>query len=229
MGIIENLKNKKKEKELPLIARTNLDELKKQREKNLRDRETSILGAGNYAKKIPTLRLCYVAIEKFPRYGTNEISIGQTYGISSPFELPKNMSLEDACKVVSYLSDKVKKENNLEPTCEKSVIMVSKILEDYGFKKVENANKGHYHVISQYTPFQRIKTNSPMCDKIEGVVDLFTVDCDFKMFKKTDMYKRYFNWYSEGISKQDIADIYKSIRKEYLLSDITNSKDEKCM
>jgi len=109
MGIIEYFKNKKTEKNLPLIARVNLAELQKQREESLQDREVSILAAADYTKRIPTLRLYYVALEKFTRYGTDEIKLGQTYGVSSPFRLPHNMSMEDACKVVSYLSDKVEK------------------------------------------------------------------------------------------------------------------------
>ena len=144
MGIIEYFKNKKKEKNLPLIVRVNLAELQKQREESLQDREVSILAAADYTKRIPTLRLYYVALEKFTRYGTDEeIKIGQTYGVSSPFRLPHNMSMEDACKVVSYLSDKIEKENDLKPACEKSVIMVSNILGNYGFSKVEGKDL-HY-------------------------------------------------------------------------------------
>jgi len=229
MGIIEYFKNKKKEKELPLIARVNLAELQKQREEALQDREVSILAAADYTKRIPTLRLYYVALEKFTRYGTTETKIGQTYGISSPFRLPHNMSIEDACKVVSYLSDKVEKENDLEPACEESVIMVSNILEKYGFSKVESKEKGHYHAVSNYIPFHKIRANFPVCDKIEGVVDLFTVGGDFKVFKKTDLHNTYFDWYSKGVTQQEVADIYKSIGQEYLLPNNTNAEDEKTL
>lgn len=229
MGIIEYFKNKKKEKNLPLIARVNLAELQKQREESLQDRDVSILAAADYTKRIPTLRLYYVALEKFTRYGTDGIKIGQTYGVSSPFRLPHNMSMEDACKVVSYLSDKVEKENDLEPACEKSVIMVSNILENYGFSKVESKEKGHYHAISEYIPFHTTRATFPATEKIEGVVDLFTVGGDFKVFKKTDLYDRYFDWYSEGISQQEIVDIYKSIGQEYWLPSNINSEDGKSL
>ena len=228
MGIIEYFKNKKK-KNLPLIARVNLAEIQKQREESLQDRDVSILAAADYTKKIPTLRLFYVALEKFTQYGTDELKIGQTYGISSPFRLPHNMSMEDACKVVSYLSDKVEKENNLESACEKSVTMVSNILENYGFRKEEIKEKGHYHSVSECVPFCKIQTSVPATEEIEGVVDLFTVSGDFKIFKKTDLHDRYFDWYNEGISKQEIIDIYKRIGQEHWLPSNINSEYEKSL
>lgn len=229
MKFFEYFRNKKKEKQLPLIAKVNLTELQKQREKEMQDQEVPILSATDYTKRIPTLRLFYVALEKFTRYGTDEIKVGQTYGVSCPFNLPHNMSMEDACKVVSYLSDKVEKEKDLEPACQKSVIMVSNILEKYGFSKVESKEKGYYHAVSEYIPFHTTRANFPATEKIEGVVDLFTVGGDFKIFKKTDLYDRYFDWYSEGISQQEIADIYKSIGQEYLLLNNTNLEDEKSL
>jgi len=214
---------------LPLIARVNLTELQKQREKEMQDKEISILSKTDYTKRILTIRLYYVSLELFNRYGSNELKIGQTYEISSPFRLPPEMSIEDACKVVSYLSDKVEKENNLEPACEKSVIMVSNLLQDYGFEKVETKDKGHYHAVSEYIPYHKIRTDFPVCDKIEGVVDLFTVGGDFDVFKKTDLHGRYFNWYSEDITQQEIVDIYKKIRREYLLPDTTLSNTDKTL
>ena len=87
MGIFDYLKGKKKEK-LPLIARVNLSELQKQREENMELGDISILAKADYTKRIPTIRLYYVALEKFSRYGSDEIKIGQTYDISSPFRLP---------------------------------------------------------------------------------------------------------------------------------------------
>ena len=218
MGIKDYIEKKRKEK-LPLIARVDLTELQKQREKDMEDREVSILAACDYTKRIPTIRLYYIALEKFLKYGTDQMMVGQTYGVSSPFRLPNGMTFEDAFKVVSYLSDKVETENNLEPASEKSVIMVSNILENYGFRKVEGEEKGHFHAVSSYVPFSKIKTAFPAGEQIEGVVDLFTVGGNFRTFKKTDLHKRYFDWYSKGVTAEKIQDIYKDIRKEFLLPD----------
>jgi len=50
---------------------------------------------------------------------------------------------------------------------------------------------------------------------------------DFKLFKKSDLYKRDLNWYSKGVTKQEIEDIYKNIGREYLLQYTTSLENEK--
>lgn len=218
MGLLDRIRKKKKE-ELPLIARVNLVELKKQREENMTLGDISILAKADYTKRIPTIRLYYVAFNKFNRNGTGYTYIGQTYGISSPFRLPNEMRIEDACKVVSYLSEKVESENNIEPASEKSVAMVSNELTKYGFERVESKEHGHYHAVSEYIPFTKIRTSIPVSRGIDGVVDLFSVGGDFKMFKKSDLHDRYFNWFTAGVTEQEIIEIYKKIRQDYLLPD----------
>ena len=218
MGIKEYVDRKKREK-LPLIARVDLVELQKQREKEMEDRDISILASADFTKRLPTIRLCYASLEKFNRYGTGQAMLGETYGFSSPFRLPREMSIEDACKVVTYLSNKVEFENKLDPACETSVIKVSNLLDKYGFEKVESKEKGHYHAVSEYNSFGAIKTPFPVCNEIEGVVDLFTVGGDFKLFKRTNMHNRYFNWYKDNVTEDEIFDIYKKIRQEHLLPD----------
>lgn len=211
MGLLDRIRRKKKE-ELPLIARVNLVELQKQREENMTLGDKSILAKADYTKRIPTIRLYYVAFNKFNRYGTGYTYIGQTYGISSPFRLPHGMTIEDACKVVSYLSEKVERENDLEPASEKSVAMVSNELTKYGFERVESKEHGHYHAVSEYIPFHNIRAKCfPICEKIDGVVDLFTVGGDVKLFKKSDLHDRYFDWFTAGISKDEVIDIYDQI------------------
>lgn len=173
----------------------------------------------DYKAKIPTIRLYYIAIEKFTRYGTGETKLGTTYGISSPFKLPCNMSIKDACKVVSYLSDKIESEKKLTPGCEKSVAMVSSILNKYGFDKVESKEKGHHHTISDYHPLYKIKTAFPKLVESNRVIDLFTIGGSFELFQKSDLHDRYFEWYIEGVTKQEIEDIYRKIGQEYLLQE----------
>lgn len=228
MRIKEYIKDKRKkklEKKLPLIARVDLVALQKEREKNMELGEVSILARADYTKKLPTIRLYYVAFEKYNAYDSGLAKIGQTFGISSPFRIPRNMSIEDACKVVSYLSDKVEKENNLEPASEKSVIAVSKLLSNYGFDIVYTEEKGHFHTVSEFSPFHKIKTDSlKASEKIDGVVDLFTIGGNAKLFKKTDLNSRYFNWYTKGVTKTEVEEIYKNNRIEHLLPDAYSIK-----
>ena len=76
------------------------------------------------------IRLYYISLEEFKRTGDILTTrIGQTFGISSPFKIPEGMTLEDACKVISYLSLLIEKKHNLEPASQKSVAMVSNILQ----------------------------------------------------------------------------------------------------
>jgi len=169
MGIIDYF-NKKKKEELPLIARVNLAQLQKEREENLKLREESILASADYTKRLPTIRLCYVALEKFNQHSEGIYKIGKTIGITNPFRIPKNMPLEDSYKVVSYLTDKLEQKYNLEECSEKSIYLVAKILNEYGFEKVESYNQEHSHSIGEYMPLHKINTN--FTEK-EGIIYLW--------------------------------------------------------
>lgn len=220
MGIKEYFEKRKKEN-LPLIARVNLLEHLKQLEEDGKNRETSILASADYTARIPKLRLFYVAMGTF-HDGTK---IGQTYGISSPYCLPHNMPYEDAFKVVSYLSEKIEREYNLEPGCEESVARVSHLLCDYGFSKVESYEKGHFHITGEYDPFRRTPVALPIANKINGVIDLFTVCGNQKLFKKSELGKRYVNWFTPNVSQEKIERIYKSLNIEHLLPNVSGDDE----
>ena len=187
MGLKEYIKSKRTKKNLPLIARIDLAKLKKEREENMELGDVSILARADYTQRLPKIRLQYIYLEKFCRYGTTTPVIGQTVGVTSPFYLPVDMSIEDACKVISYLSEKVERENNLEPGCEKSISMVSHILEKYGFDKKEGYKHGHIHAVGEYFPFKSINTIAPKTNPKDNITTLYSVDGDFKLFKKSDI------------------------------------------
>ena len=106
----------------------------------------------NYDRTADKIRLIYASIETFHMIGSGQ-KIGKTFGVSSPFFLPEGVSLEEAFKIVSYLTEKVERENDIEELSEQSVALVSRLLENYGFKKVETNDKGHYHSIEEYKIF----------------------------------------------------------------------------
>lgn len=153
------------------------------------------------------IRLIYISLEIFRRYDTSKLKIGETLCVTSQFELPTNMTMKQACKVISYLSEKVEQENGLEPASVASVAEVSQILENYGFKKIPNCEKGHSHCVRNYVPFTKIPVS---CKKEEGVADLITF-AGKTCFKHSEMYSRYFDWFTEGVSLQEVADIYEKI------------------
>ncbi len=171
------------------------------------------------------IRLVYVAIGKYLSYDTSEIRTGETYNITSEFVLPSGMSMKDACKVVSYLSEKVEREDNLDEASPSSVAKVSNILEQYGFKKVENCPHGRFHrtkdvhgnFLSSFSTFEdvdeQIKVDDVLAEK-PGVVDLFTVGGDFRLFTRTPMDKRYFEWFTPRVKREEIEKIYANIGED---------------
>ena len=155
----------------------------------------------NYDRTADKIRLVYVSIESFHMTGSGQ-KTGKTFGVSSPFVLPKGVSLEESFKIVSYLTEKVERENDIEELSEQSVVLVSHLLENYGFKKVETSNKGHYHSIEEYRMFGKIDTEE--CKEIEGCVDLFTIRSSKHDFKRTSLKDRYFDWFTPKIKDHEI-------------------------
>ena len=119
------------------------------------------------------------------------------------------MTLSDACKVVSYLSQKVEKEQRLNPASEANVVQTSQILHNYGFKKIKGTQGGRSHGVSLYTPCPKINDIVP---EESDTLDLFTICGDVKLFKNSDMAHRYFNWF-QNVSKEEFDSIYKKIGK----------------
>lgn len=158
----------------------------------------------NYDSTSDKIRLVYVSIETFHMTGSGQ-KIGKTFGVSSPFILPKGISLEESFKIISYLTEKVERENDIEELSEQSVALVSRLLENYGFKKVETNDKGHYHSIEEYKIFGKIATEE--CKQIEGCVDLFTIRAEKNIFKRTELKDRYFDWFTPKVKDHEINSI----------------------
>lgn len=157
------------------------------------------------------IRLIYVAVEEFNSY-VGDKSVGVTFANSSCFFLPNGMSFENAFKVISYLSEKVEKENNIEPASQQSVAKVSNLLEAYGFRKDENSKPGYNHSTREARPIKKIVIDCQNSEKIDECIDLITVGGDFSMFKRTNLYDRYFNWFSDNISAEEINRLYNKKR-----------------
>lgn len=228
-NLFAHIKRKKQMKNLPFIARVDLSKLQKEREEKAEDREISILASADFTKRLPKIRLYYISIESFKNAAYDNNSLSKTYCISSPFYLPTGMTIEDACKVVSYLSKKVEREHNLEPASIPSVSAVSRQLGKYGFEKRENHEHGYHHTLTEDTYMARKKCMLPGYETIEGVTDLYTVGGDFKLFKKSDLYDNYFDWFTEGVSEEEVTEIYKKIGKDYILEDVKESSEKRIM
>ena len=110
-----------------------------------------------------------------------------------PFMLPYEMSREDGFKVLSYLTDFIEKQLNLSPCSYKSVSTLNSVLdlERLGFKRVnEDINDSE-------------------------VIDLFTVSGRLLLFKNSRHYQKYFEWYTENITLDEIKAIYSKCGIEF--------------
>lgn len=202
MKIFKKYKNKKaelkKREELPLIARVNLSELMAEREAEGYNREKSILASikRNY------IRLVYIYLEKYNSRMDGQNKIGITWGTSGAFLLPVRMSIEEASKIVSYVSEQVEREYNLEPASIKSVEKTAEVLQKYGFK-LDDKEFCRHHQTSEY----HMGEVYTMLPRELNYTDLFTIDGDFKLFKRTQEYDRYFDWFTKVVTKEEVEEI----------------------
>lgn len=175
--------------------------------KNLESKVTKALKQLRYENK-SMIRLLYIYLQPYHQYGTNELKCSYSYASSSVFELPDGMTMEQACKVVSYLSELVEREQNLEPASYESVGAVSHILKDYGFVKDEYIGKNLIHITANEW---FVKNPKLKVGKLNGVVDLITFNGNSACFKRSDLYDRYFNWFTENVSKNEVDEIYQNL------------------
>ena len=115
----------------------------------------------------------------------------EAHGIFEPFKFPKGMTIEEGFKVLSYFIDLIEQNNNLQECSLTAVNMLEDIinLESFGFERID--------------------------DSSSNIVDLFTIQGNVNKFKTSEYYSRYFNWYKEHISKEEIENIYKKIGIEF--------------
>lgn len=149
------------------------------------------------------LRLVYVDVEKFD-YAQHSMIL-ENVTISQTLNILSEMKMEDAIKIVSYFTDMLESETNLDEPKDNLVNYIVKLMENNGFKAdEEDKSRGHYRNL-------RVYNNDPLSDKKfrqrAGVLDLFFVSGDFEEFKKSPLYSRYFDWYKDGISQEQAKEI----------------------
>lgn len=153
---------------------------------------------------IKQIRMVYSAFSVYNGYARGTF-LGETCFWSQQFNLPKGMSLNDACKIISYLSEKVEKENLIDEASLESVKQVSGILQNYGFTPVLGTQDKYLHGHGEL-PIFKIKS---LCKKVDGVVDLITYGGE-KKFKRSDLHSRYFEWFTKDVKEKEIQQIYDS-------------------
>lgn len=149
-----------------------------------------------------TYRLYYVDYHRINEYnGCDKNNIGMIDYPLRPFKLPEGMSREDGFKVLSYLTDDIEKQPDVEPYSLKAVRTLDKVLdlERFGFTRVEETDE----------------------DKI---LNLFTVTGRLLLFQKSKLYSKYFEWYTEGVSRREVQKIYANLGLEF--KDVVWTDDE---
>lgn len=112
-----------------------------------------------------------------------------------PFMLPNCMTREEGFKVLSYLTDSIEKRKKIEPCSLKSVIILDGILDFESFG------------------FTRINTQLPT-DSAD-VINLFTVSGRILLFKKSELYSKYFEWYTKDVTLEEVENIYNKYNMEF--------------
>ncbi|MBQ8535426.1 MAG: hypothetical protein IJ463_07060 [Bacilli bacterium] len=140
-----------------------------------------------------TYRLYYVDYHRINEYnGCDKNNIGMIDYPLKPFKFPEGMSREDGFKVLSYLTDDIEKQPDVGPYSLKAVRTLDKVLdlERFGFTRVEESDE-------------------------EKILNLFTVTGRLLLFQKSKLYPKYFEWYTEGISRREVERIYANLGLEF--------------
>lgn len=121
-----------------------------------------------------------------------------------PFMLPKGMTRKEGFKVLSYLTDFIEKREDIEPCSLKSVKTLDGVLdlERFGFTRVEEEDENK-------------------------ILNLFTVDGILLLFKRSKLYSKYFEWYVENVTLEEVSNIYSKYNmyfKDIIWSDKQNNK-----
>lgn len=138
-------------------------------------------------------RLYYIDYHRIGEYdGRTDNNIGMINWPCKPFMLPKGMTREEGFKVLSYLTDFIEKREDTKPCSLKSVRTLDSILdlERLGFTRVKE-------------------------DDENKILNLFTVSGRLLLFKKSNLYPKYFEWYTKNITLEEVTNIYAKYNMEF--------------
>lgn len=138
-------------------------------------------------------RLYYVNYHRIREHNQmTDNNIGIINWPCKPFMLPKGMTREEGFKVLSYLTDYIEKREDTESCSLKSVRTLDSVLdlERFGFKRIEENDENK-------------------------ILNLFTVSGRLLLFKKSELYPKYFEWYVENVTLEEVTTIYAKYNMEF--------------
>lgn len=161
------------------------------------------------ASPLPIFRLCYVEMKEGV-VGRGYPALETKYGTTSPFVVQPKMTLEQAYQVVSYVMDKVIKENDYKFASIESVEKTANLLRDYGFFQKNSKTMTTEIKKTQFSKWHTMKS----CYKSEpNVHDMFVVNGNVRLFDQTDLKDKFYSWYT-STTRDQIKSIYQDIGRE---------------
>ena len=106
------------------------------------------------------------------------------YDAMQPYQIPSNMSAQDALLVISYINKKVANEHNVRGNSHQGIRLTSQQLAKYNFKKIEGGSQ----------PVVDLVTASGFASELS-----FDPMCQNKINK----------WYIPNVTRTQVAEIYK--------------------
>ncbi len=131
-------------------------------------------------------RLYFIDYHRINEYvGRQDNNVGVITWPCNTFRFPEEMSREEGFKVLSYLIDFTEKIDCTKPWFYKSTRALDGVfgLERFGFKRVKENDE----------------------DKI---LNLFMVSGRLLLFKRSELYSKYFDWYVENVTLEEVTNIY---------------------
>lgn len=171
-----------------------------------RDYEFNAELENHYIGNQDIYRLRYINFHRINEYFErfNPCNIGVIDFYFAPFKFPIGMSREEGFKVLSYLTDNIERILNINP----SYTSVKKLDEAIDLERLA---------------FRRVNIDVP--NSLDKVLDLYTVDGRILLFKRSEFYSRYFEWYTTGITFQEVKDIYNRIGIDFYDLRILDSEE----
>lgn len=168
-------------------------------------------------KNVP-IRLCFVSMDGVNQ-DAGKVQIATTYGVTCVYNLPQGMSLEDASKIISYLTEKFERKNGLETGSEMALRIVASEMGNYGFRKRNYMESDFNHAYSESeldeaTNTIIVSTGSDAKSHIDGVVDFMTIGGDQSLFLCSDLAENQFSWFKPNVSFDEMKKIYEKIGYE---------------
>ena len=149
------------------------------------------------------IRLVYSNLNLVDIGYKSKTGIGVELFMSEPYLLPKDMTKEEAFKLISYLHEENERLFDLKQDSKESVYAVAEQLKNLGFLEIRVTENNNFSY-TQSVP----KIGKPLhVDKyyeIDGVTDLVTVNGDMKLFDKSNIATNYFEWFVPGVTKEEL-------------------------